>query len=178
MEKSINGKRFGKLTAIKRVRSPLRAVYYLCRCDCGATSVVKKQNLQLGNTKSCGCLHFRKASEHKDWKGYGEISGDFVGTIRRNAKARGIKFDLSTKFLWELFVKQDRRCAYSNVELVFPTSGKSRDGTASLDRKDNTKNYSKNNVQWVHKDVNLMKRTMTEEVFLDFCKRIVENAGR
>jgi hypothetical protein len=174
-ETSIKGQKFGKLTAVQRVFQHPRIIHYLCRCDCGKESVVKKQHLQNGNTVSCGCNHFIKGSEHRDWQGCGEISGDFVGIIRRNAAARGIEFSLPVEWLWALFLKQSRLCALSGVELRFPTNGKSHDGTASLDRIDNEKGYDKDNVRWVHKDVNLMKRTLTDKVFLDFCGKIWHN---
>jgi hypothetical protein len=178
IETSIQGQKFGKLTAVQRVFKHPRIVHYLCRCDCGKETTVKKQHLQNGNTKSCGCNHLKRGSQHRDWKGYGEISADFLGIIRRNAEVRNIDFNLTIELLWSLFLKQERRCAYSNVELKFPSSGKVHDGTASLDRIDNEKGYLPNNVQWVHKDINLMKRALTEKNFLDFIEKIYDNCLR
>lgn len=47
-------------------------------------------------------------------------------------------------------------------------------GTASLDRKDNTRGYTLNNVQWVHKDVNIMKNTFDRDYFVSMCRRVAE----
>lgn len=44
--------------------------------------------------------------------------------------------------------------------------------TASLDRIDNTKGYTEDNVQWVHKIINKMKSDLTQEDFIMWCKRI------
>lgn len=47
--------------------------------------------------------------------------------------------------------------------------------TISLDRIDSTKGYIEGNVQWVHKSVNIMKSTLTQEQFINFCKLVAEN---
>jgi hypothetical protein len=45
--------------------------------------------------------------------------------------------------------------------------------TASLDRINSKKGYTKDNVQWVHKWINFMKQDLDEEEFITFCEAIV-----
>ena len=45
-------------------------------------------------------------------------------------------------------------------------------GTASLDRIDSTKGYTKNNIQWVHKTINKMKNVLHDEEFIQWCNLI------
>ena len=45
-------------------------------------------------------------------------------------------------------------------------------GTASLDRKNSSLDYTKDNIQWVHKDVNYMKMSLSEKYFIKLCKLI------
>lgn len=55
----ISGKRFGRLTALRRVgiSSPVdRQALWECRCDCGAIRRVRSKCLRSGNTQSCGCF--------------------------------------------------------------------------------------------------------------------------
>ncbi|MDQ0414571.1 hypothetical protein [Mesobacillus stamsii] len=54
----LTGKRFGKLTVIKRSQEKQNAghSFWECVCDCGNTTVVDGSNLVSGNTKSCGCI--------------------------------------------------------------------------------------------------------------------------
>ena len=59
----LTGKRFGSLTVIERhgtYVSPKGAkmVTWLCKCDCGNTTVVHGTSLKSGNVKSCGCKQF------------------------------------------------------------------------------------------------------------------------
>ncbi len=47
--------------------------------------------------------------------------------------------------------------------------------TASLDRIDSSKGYTKDNIQWVHKHVNLMKHKFDQKYFVDICKLIANH---
>ena len=48
--------------------------------------------------------------------------------------------------------------------------------TASLDRIDSSKGYVIGNVQWVHKDINIMKNKFDNQYFIDMCKKIASGA--
>ena len=50
------GKRFGRLVVIKEFSNIGRWTAWICKCDCSKEVVVKTHELQLGDTKSCGCL--------------------------------------------------------------------------------------------------------------------------
>jgi len=66
-EKDITGLRHKMLVAIKRVETPTGITghdknYWLFRCDCGNTRVIRKQDIMRGNEflPSCGCLPRKK----------------------------------------------------------------------------------------------------------------------
>lgn len=66
MPKPLNlvGKRFGKLEVLKRVENTkIKLTYWLCKCDCGNTKVVRGSHLTAGKIKSCGCLSAEMARE-------------------------------------------------------------------------------------------------------------------
>jgi hypothetical protein len=44
--------------------------------------------------------------------------------------------------------------------------------TASLDRIDNSIGYRINNLQWVHKKLNIMKNVMGNPEFIEWCKMV------
>jgi len=60
----VAGKKFGRLTAIKRT-TPIGEpkTKWLCKCDCGNEAEVYITYLTLGDTQSCGCL--KKELEEK-----------------------------------------------------------------------------------------------------------------
>ena len=54
----LTGKRFGKLTVIKRnTENKNRHVYWNCQCDCGNITTVRSQHLREGIVQSCGCIN-------------------------------------------------------------------------------------------------------------------------
>ena len=61
----LTGKRFGRLTVIKRVyREGSNLVYWLCKCDCGNKKEVRADSLKNGSTQSCGCYAKELATKH------------------------------------------------------------------------------------------------------------------
>ena len=166
------GKRFGKLVAISiSHRGKDKNIYWKCKCDCGNEKIIKGISLRRNMTKSCGCAQYISGKENPRWKGYGEITGDQYEGIKRVAKLRKIKFNVSIKYLWDLFVNQQRKCCLSGIPLLFKTNHESS-GTASLDRIDSSFGYIKGNVQWVHKDVNIMKNQYSQEKYIEICKKV------
>lgn len=57
-EFDITGKKFGNLTAVKKIDSK----YWLFKCDCGKEKKIKKTNVVCGITKSCGCLWYKEVA--------------------------------------------------------------------------------------------------------------------
>lgn len=65
------GKKFGKLTVIKRLENTIeRRRVYLCKCECGNTTKVKAKYLNRGDTRSCGC--YKKDFSKYEEKNYKE----------------------------------------------------------------------------------------------------------
>ena len=50
-----------------------------------------------------------------------------------------------------------------------------RINTASLDRINSKKGYVEGNIQWVHKDINMMKHCLETSDFIKWCEKINEN---
>ncbi len=171
----LTNKKFGKLTVMNREANHKKRTYWKCKCDCGNYKIVEAGHLRYGRTVSCGCEQYQHGKDNISWKGHGEIPKSLYNRINSNAKRRGISMELSLKDLWELFIKQNRKCSLSDLPLDF-TYGRNQKhkGTASLDRIDSTKGYVKGNVQWVHKDVNWMKQDYSNDYFLSMCQRICD----
>lgn len=61
----LSGKTFGRLTVLGRSirNSSSNRVRWHCLCECGNKVVVVGHQLQIGRTRSCGCLHRESARE-------------------------------------------------------------------------------------------------------------------
>tara|TARA_Y100000592_G_scaffold92151_1_gene153440 strand:+ start:523 stop:1152 length:630 start_codon:yes stop_codon:yes gene_type:complete len=174
------GKKFHNLLVVELAgRNKWRQLLWRCRCDCG--NEVVKVSGDLGRTRSCGCKHSsqdqKTGTNSPFWKGVGEISGYRLGKIKDTAKRRGLAYEIEDEHLWNLFLQQNRRCALSGLPLAFGKKG-AECGNASLDRIDSRKGYIKDNIQWIHKDVNVMKMDFDQNYFLDLCEAINYNRNR
>ena len=50
-----------------------------------------------------------------------------------------------------------------------------KEQTASFDRIDNSKGYEVGNIQWVHKEINMMRGTLSVDRFIELCEFVVSN---
>jgi len=180
----IVGDEFYDLTVVEHVKTKPKKTargsnyYYLCRCKCGKERIVVRGNLRYGHTRSCGCRKRAKGEQNKSWTGHGEISGRFWTHIKRHADNRDLGFSITIEDAWKQFQKQDGRCALSGMKLSLAGhKGSYSERTASLDRIDNNKGYTKDNIQWLHKDVNWMKGKFETDRFLELCSLITEHKG-
>ena len=107
-------------------------------------------------------------SKNPSWKGFGNISGKFFSKLKREAIKRNIIFDISFEYLDELYTKQKHKCNLTGLDIEIKTKNQ----TASLDRINSAKGYIEGNVQWVHKDINMMKRIYNQDYFISMCKLV------
>ena len=118
--------------------------------------------------KSCGCLSQNPVKHNVWFNGCGELSARRWKNITSNANKRSKQLSINIKQAWDLFIKQNRKCALSGKELYF---GKIT--TASLDRIDSNYGYTIDNIQWIHKHINSMKWDLPLEYFIYLCSIIV-----
>lgn len=111
---------------------------------------------------------------NRNWKGYEDISGSMFAQIKKGAEYRNIKFDISIEEVWLLYKEQNGICALSGEKLVFDSKTKESDGNVSLDRKDSSKHYYKDNCQLVTKEANIHKLSMSDDKFIEMCTKISE----
>jgi len=174
----LTGRRFGKLTVIsfgkiKTTKSGYKKYFWKCKCDCGKEKIIGRGHLLEGRILSCGCLHY-KSGNGKPLKGYKDIPGPILNRLKQTSIRRKILYNLTPKYLWELFIKQNKICPLSGMNISFDKEeGKSYKVNASLDRIDSSKGYIKGNVQWVHKHINMMKQSHSQSQVIDLCRMVV-----
>lgn len=90
--------------------------------------------------------------------------------------ARGIEFAVTIEYLWDLFLRQEKKCVFTGWSIGFnPTYMDKKSKTASLDRIDSSKGYIEGNLQWVHRIVNKLKKNIPDDIFLAVCLAIAKN---
>ena len=172
----LKGKKFGKLEVKEFVGSKNGYRYWLCECECGTQKEIRRDHLTKNITKSCGCSWRLSRKEHNNWQGYEDISLDFFNTIKRNAIKRNIEFNITIEYLWGLFIEQNKKCKLSGLNLEFSEIRKNKTKqTASIDRINSDIGYVEGNIQWVHKQINIMKNKLSDEKFVWFCEQVYKN---
>lgn len=164
------GQKFNKWTFIefKGVNSNKDAIW-LCKCECGFEKIQVAYNVVGGQSRQC-----LKCSFTKNYK-ENELSPSVWKTMKANAARKGRELYVSREYVIQLFLLQNKKCALSGIPIEFAKSNneyKNGKQTASLDRIDSSKGYTKDNIQWVHKDINKMKNVFSEDKLIFYCEHI------
>jgi len=170
----IVGKKFGRLKVISFSCTDKGSSYWNVKCDCGKEKVVQGKSLVRHKIVSCGCYN-----QGKEWEGVGDLSKSYWSKIANEAKKRKLEFSVSMEYTWDLFLRQNKRCALSGRELIMDKhygSSKSKitksPQNASLDRVDSQLGYVEGNVQWLHRTINRMKWDLDEKEFIQLCEEV------
>lgn len=143
-----------------------RASYWKVKCKCGTEEIRDAAHLVAGKTSSCkSCAALKLPFEQS-----------YLKKIKERAKKSELEFNLTLDYLISIF---DGKCKLTGLPIQFGKHWKLKlsDQTASLDRIDNKKGYINGNVQWVHKDINMMKWTFNQLYFIELCKAVSSKCG-
>lgn len=103
------------------------------------------------------------------------ILSHYFKVIKANAIKRNIEFSITINDLQNLFTQQNEKCSITGLKLILPktcTEFNNRIFTASLDRIDSNKNYTLDNIQWVHKIINRSKFNFNENYYKYLCSLV------
>ena len=166
--KDYTGKQFGDWTVIKKHET--KNATWVCKCSCGTCKPVKSGNfLSKGSTK---CNNCKKT-------GCGEITGTRWSNIKNGGIQRNLEFTITVQYGWNLYLKQNKKCALTGEDIYFAPRKKSNPtraaSNASLDRINSNKGYISGNVQWVLKKINMMKQGNSQKEFISLCKLVTKH---
>jgi len=185
-KENIVGLKFGHLEVIglknqyvsHRKRNILMAECYCHNCG-KPMHYVDVSALKRGYTKSCGCARDQYSKitgeNNSSYTGFKDIRGAFWTGIKKKAKQRKIPFQITIEDAWAVYIKQNKKCSLSGMDIYFGRHDYKSENTASLDRIDSLRGYTIDNVQWVHKDLNRMKYSMSQKYFVNLCRLVAKN---
>lgn len=146
---------------------------WICKCVCGNTCILTTR--QIHTQITCGCNKGRSEKEFDDYlqHPYKEII-HYWYYITNDAKRRNLELQITSEKAYEIFLRQNKKCALSNIDLRLKQNNLNICDCASLDRIDSSKGYTEDNVQWIHKKLNFMKNILSNTEFIYWCT-LVEN---
>lgn len=164
----LTGQRFGRLIAIKRVGfDKWKQALWLCKCDCGTEKIIKASSLRSDVTKSCGCINREK---QRLGFGIGNMRTLFAH-YKKSARKRGYIFELTEKQFAEITKKDCHYCG-AKPNQVTKRYGAFGDYIYNgIDRKDNEKGYTIDNVVPCCKMCNMAKNNHKLQEFKDWIEK-------
>lgn len=167
------GNRYGRLIIIERAGSTERGLaLWLCRCECGNEVSVRGTSLRKGDTRSCGCLSREKTGARRRLP-VGEASYNYlIDRMRRSAKQRDYTWHLTDDQIKAL---TSQSCYYCGIKPLQRAVSCRCNGTYfynGLDRVDNSKGYTIDNVVSCCKRCNKAKGIMKQHEFLNWISQI------
>lgn len=159
-------KKFGSLTVIKRSypNSKSGQPRWLCQCSCGKEKVIDGGNLRSGNSRGCGCLH-RLSPGLANMR-------ERINCYKKNAERKGLEYSLTEEQFKEITQKD---CHYCGAKPNNICNSKNSFGAYiynGLDRIDNTKGYTIDNIVPCCIVCNNAKSKLTVQEFQDWNERV------
>ena len=146
----------------------------LCvKCNIEKSTDCYRPKGQKSTINTCiSCLELQKRRRHsKSPSSY--LSNLLQQSKHSRSKLQKIEYTLTIEDLENLWQEQKGKCALSGVYLTHHKDGSgSKEFNASIDRIDPGGNYTKNNIQLVAYRVNMLKHTLTEDMFYWWIKNI------
>lgn len=194
------GKTYNKLTVIdikRHFRYNKPRLFATCQCVCGNITEQCIYAIKRGTVKGCGCqrntperneqnrIHAYKLIEdgrlNRGGDNHPKENREFrvmFNSLKHGNNRKECEITIEElKNVWE---KQNGVCPYTKIKLTLPISSSNPNPDicykmASVDRIDSSKNYTKDNIQFVSRNINYAKSNMSHESMMDFMKLILEN---
>lgn len=173
----ITGQRFGRLLVLERSHIKCsQGKKWRCLCNCGSITHVVGTKLRAGSTQSCGCLlkerRFLPRAPYKTRSPAALAAAKMlIRNYKSGAKRRNLDWTLSNEDFISL---TQQNCAYCDK----PPSQKlasSQNGAivyTGVDRADNTKGYTPDNVLPCCRQCNFAKGPLSVKEFVEWIKKV------
>jgi len=183
--KNIAGQRFGRLVVLKQLPSKKRCSRWLCLCDCGEKITARGTALRYRQT-SCGC-----GTWYKQRNPMRSLTKWIIRMYKGAAFGRFLSFELSDEEFLKIIQNPCYYCGFmgrdwgakwyqEKLRRIATRQTKHHDDSTKnisligngIDRIDNKQGYKMENCVPCCQNCNWMKKSLTEQEFLNHIKQI------
>lgn len=168
----LTNKKFGRWTVIKKAGyNKWRDSLWLCRCDCGIEKIIQKRCLKSGGSKSCGCL------KKEFWQSRKRLSPGLatmrqsINIYKGHARRRGLGWNLTEKQFAEITQKDCYYCGAKPNNIMKNISSNGDYIYNGIDRVDNSKGYTIDNIVPCCRKCNRAKDTSSIREYKNWIKK-------
>lgn len=174
-------KKFTRLTVVEYVgQNKYGANLWRCQCDCGNITDVIQVSLKRGTAKSCGCMKREMHEKNKKSDGLARI---IIRDYQNAARDSKREFKLSLEDCKSLFEQDCYYCGtpplqekkYSPCRQIAEETRKEVFLFNGIDRIDNSKGYTKENVRTSCRKCNIMKAKLSENEFYGWITKLIQH---
>jgi hypothetical protein len=163
------GKKFSQLTVVSFGKNKWGQTTALCHCDCGGQACPTITSLAAGESKSCGCLRHSKIC------GSGQaVVASVATTYKSRAKKLGIAWEIDKHAVRQLILSPCFYCGIEPYRIWNITNKRTVDSLKcnGIDRLDNDRGYTTDNVVPCCPRCNYAKREMSFQEFSAWAVRL------
>lgn len=169
--------KFGRLTVLSRSEPDVRKRRaWICICECGKERIVDPQALKKGSSKSCGCLRDELCTKNNTTHGESNRTPEYSSWCKMKERC----FDKKCPAYKDYGGRGISACErwLNSYENFLEDMGRRPNGT-SLERKNNSLGYSKENCKWAtQQEQNNNKRSNRKITYLGETLNLFEMARR
>lgn len=172
----LTGQRFGKLIVLGKInKNKNNQSIYLCKCDCGKEKKIRRSHLLDGRIKSCGCYRNECFSNRRKIE-YGlsakrRVYYNYIS----HARIKKVSFNISFEQFLELTQKKCHYCDEKPSNIFKDRCPNGYFTYNGLDRIDNIKGYTLDNVVPCCHTCNMAKRSMPYNEFIEWINKAYNN---
>lgn len=154
-------------------------VKWKCKCLlCDKHCILQSHALKLLVNQSCSECSYKitaiKKTKNSVWTWI--IKAIKLRVKKKRNCGRYIEYNLNENILINMMEKQNGKCALTGIDLKLSKTTfehvRENKTTVSVDRIDNSRGYTEDNIRLVHKNINLMRQDNSDEDFIYWCNLV------